>query len=78
MTTDFKKDKLKKRFIIGSICMAALFMTFGSHGSLSPLDIGFYTSLGAALLWYFLSYNGYLLVLRKSKNLCPARDGERR
>lgn len=67
MTTDFQKDKLKKRFIIGSVYMAALFMAFGSHGSFSPLDIGFYTSLGAAVLWYFLSYYGYLMVLRKRK-----------
>lgn len=68
MTTDFQKDKLKKSFLIGSIFMAALFMTFGSHGSFSPLDIGFYMSIGAALLWYVLSYYGGLFVLRKRKN----------
>lgn len=67
MTIDFQKNKLKKRLIIGSVGMAALFMAFGSHGSFSPLDIGFYTSLGAAVLWYFLSYYGYLMVLRKRK-----------
>lgn len=68
MTTNFQKDKLKKRFLIGSVCMAALLMAFGSHGSFSPLDIGFYTSIGAAVGWYFFGYYGYLLVLRKSKN----------
>lgn len=68
MTNDSHKDKLKKRFIIGSIFMASLFMAFGSHGSFSSMDIGFYTSLGAAVGWYFLSYYGYLVVLRKRKN----------
>ena len=68
MATDSQKDKLKKRFLIGSVGMAILFMAFGSHGSFSPLDVGFYTSLGAAVGWYFLSYYGYLLVLRKRKN----------
>nr|MBI1228515.1 hypothetical protein [Cytophagales bacterium] len=68
MTTNSKKDKLKKRFLIGSFFMAALFMAFGSHGSFSPLDIGFYTSIGAAVGWYFLSYYWYLFVLRKRKS----------
>jgi len=68
LTIDFEKDKLKKRLIIGSVCMAALFMAFGSHDSFSPLDIGFYMSIGAAVLWFFLSYYGYLKVLRKRKN----------
>jgi hypothetical protein len=68
MTTNFQKHKLKKRFFIGSVCMAALLMAFGSHGSFSPWDIGFYMSIGAAVLWFFLSYYGYLFVLRKRKN----------
>lgn len=59
--------KTKKRFIIGSIGMAVLFMTFGSYGSFSPLEVGFYTSIGAAVLWYYLSYYVFKWLFDKGK-----------
>ena len=68
MATDSQKDKLKKRFLIGSVGMAILFMAFGSHGSFSPLDVGFYMSIVAAVGWYFLCYYGYLVGFQKRKN----------
>jgi hypothetical protein len=30
-------------------------MLFGSHGSFDPTEIGFYTSIGAGIVWYILS-----------------------
>ncbi|AKP53734.1 hypothetical protein CA2015_4391 [Cyclobacterium amurskyense] len=51
--------KLKKRFIISSMGMAILLMTFGSFGSFYPFDVGFYTSIGAAIVWFYLSYYGF-------------------
>ncbi|MBD3630574.1 hypothetical protein G9Q97_08735 [Cyclobacterium sp. GBPx2] len=59
--------KTKKRFIIGSIGMAIIFMAFGSYGSFSPLEVGFYTSIGAAVLWYYLSYYVFKWLLDKGK-----------
>jgi|GEM_PF-2929616 len=45
--------------------MAILFMAFGSYGSFNPFEIGFYTSIGAAILWFYLSYYGFgILKLR--------------
>ncbi len=67
MNTEFKNEKLKKRFIIGSLGIAILFMAFGSYGSFNPLDIGFYTSIGAAVLWYYLSYYGFILTMSKRR-----------
>lgn len=65
MNKNLQNEKLKKRFIIGSIGMAVLFMTFGSYGSFNPLKIGFYTSIGAAILWFYLSYYGFKWLLGK-------------
>ena len=59
MNNNIKTGKLKYRFIIGSIAMAILFMTFGSYGSFNPFEIGFYTSISAAILWFYLSYYGF-------------------
>ncbi|MDO6438619.1 hypothetical protein Q4534_14445 [Cyclobacterium sp. 1_MG-2023] len=67
MDNNFKIEKLKKRFIIGSFCMAILFMAFGSFGSFNPLEIGFYTSIGAAIFWFYLSYYGFKWLLGRSK-----------
>tara|TARA_R110001592_G_scaffold338552_1_gene625783 strand:- start:147749 stop:147889 length:141 start_codon:yes stop_codon:yes gene_type:complete len=39
--------------------MAILLMTFGSYGSFNPLDVGFYTSIGASTVWFFLSYYSF-------------------
>ena len=49
---DIQKEKLKKRFIIGSVGIAILFIAFGAYGSFNPLEVNFYTSIGAAVLWF--------------------------
>lgn len=67
MNNNFKIEKIKKRFIIGSFWMAILFMAFGSFGSFNPLEIGFYTSIGAAIFWFFLSYCGFKWLFGRSK-----------
>lgn len=51
--------KLKKRFAIASVGMLFLYMTFGSYGSFNPLDVGFYTSIGMGIVWFYLSYYGF-------------------
>jgi len=58
------KSKTKIALIISSILFALAFMTFGSYGSFNPSEIGFYTSIGAGVVWFLLMY----LVLRKSIN----------
>lgn len=67
MNTEFKNEKLKNRFIIGSFGIAILFMAFWSFGSFNPLDVGFYTSIGAAVLWYYFSYYGFMLTMSKRR-----------
>lgn len=46
--------------------MAILFMAFGSYGSFNPFEIGFYTSIGAAILWFYLSYYGFKWLMGRS------------
>ena len=67
MNINFKIEKIKKRFIIGSFWMAILFMAFGSFGSFNPFEIGFYTSIGAAIFWFYLSYYGFKWLLGRIK-----------
>ena len=55
--------KLKKRFIIASMGMAILLMTFGSFGSFYPFDVGFYTSIG--IVWFYFSFYGFKWFLAK-------------
>ncbi|WP_114752511.1 hypothetical protein [Pleomorphovibrio marinus] len=62
-----RKRRTKGRFILGGLCFAVLLMTFGSYGSFNPLEVGFYTSLGAGALWFFLSYHGFKWLRRKSE-----------
>ena len=60
------KQQLKTRtiaaLIIGSILFTLSLMTFGSHGSFNPTEIGFYTSIGAGLLWFI----GMYFILKKT------------
>ena len=54
--------KLKKRFAIASVGILFFYMTFGSYGSygsFNPLDVGFYTSIGMGIVWFYLSYYGF-------------------
>jgi hypothetical protein len=57
--------KLKKRFIIASMGMAILLMTFGSFGSFYPFDVGFYTSIGMGIVWFYFSFYGFKWFLAK-------------
>ncbi|WP_375586307.1 hypothetical protein [Cyclobacterium xiamenense] len=68
MSICFKKEKLKNRFIIGSVAMALLFMAFGSYGSFNPFEIGFYTSIGAGIGWFYVSYYGFNWLLGRNKS----------
>ncbi len=43
--------------------MALLFMAFGSYGSFNPFEIGFYTSIGAGIGWFYISYYGFKWLL---------------
>lgn len=47
--------------------MALLLMAFGSYGSFSPFEIGFYTSIGAAIAWFYISYFVFRWLLGKNK-----------
>ncbi|SEJ60453.1 hypothetical protein SAMN05192553_1061 [Cyclobacterium xiamenense] len=67
MNNTLKNGKLRNRFIIGSIGMALLLMVFGSYGSFNPFEIGFYTSVGAAIAWFYLSYYGFKWLLGRNK-----------
>lgn len=46
----------KLLLIFGGIMVTLAFMIFGPHGSLDPSEIGFYTSIGAGILWYSATY----------------------
>ena len=40
----------------GAILVTLALMIFGPYGSLNPAETGFYTSLGAGLLWFIITY----------------------
>ena len=42
--------------IIGAIALTLGLMEFSHYGSFNPKEIGFYTSIGAGILWYISSY----------------------
>ena len=42
--------------IAGAILVSLALMIFGPYGSLDPAETGFYTSLGAGLLWFIITY----------------------
>ncbi len=48
--------------------MALLFMAFGSYGSFNQFEIGFYTSIGAAIAWFYISYYGFKWLLGRNKS----------
>ncbi|EON75085.1 hypothetical protein ADIS_4256 [Lunatimonas lonarensis] len=58
-------DRFKKRLAIGSFFFILIMMAFGSHGSFNPKEIGFYTSIGAGFLSYFLTYYGFKAIKTK-------------
>jgi hypothetical protein len=45
--------------------MAILLMTFGSFGSFYPFDVGFYTSIGMGIVWFYFSFYGFKWFLAK-------------
>ncbi|MCC5931294.1 MAG: hypothetical protein JJU28_18745 [Cyclobacteriaceae bacterium] len=58
-------SKLKKTFIISSIGFTATLMAFGPHGSFNPKEVGFYTAIMAGVMFYFISYHGFVYVLKR-------------
>ncbi|MCC5931295.1 MAG: hypothetical protein JJU28_18750 [Cyclobacteriaceae bacterium] len=58
----------KKRSIVASIGFILLLMAFGSHGSFNPKEVGFYTAIMAGVMFYFISYHGFMYVLKRQKN----------
>jgi hypothetical protein len=60
-------DRFKKRLAIGSFFFILIMMAFGSHGSFNPTEVGFYTSIAAGFLSYFLTYYGFRAIIMKGK-----------
>jgi hypothetical protein len=58
-------DKLKKRFIISSVAWTLLMMWLGPYGSFNPSEVGFYTSIMAGFMLYFLTYYPFKYLLKK-------------
>jgi len=50
------KAKTNLILILGAIAMTLGLMQFSSHGSFNPEKLGFYTSIGAGVVWYVSSY----------------------
>ena len=48
--------KLLIRTTIASLIFTLGLMIFTRHGSINPKEIGFYTSIGAGVLWFALMY----------------------
>jgi O-antigen/teichoic acid export membrane protein len=61
--------KTKLILVIASVMFTLSLMIFGPHGSLNPTDIGFYTSIGAGVLWFLAMYFSFkkLIKLRSDK-----------
>jgi hypothetical protein len=54
--------------IIATIGFTLGMMKFTRHGSFNPSDIGFYTSIGAGILWFSAMYFIFRkLIARKSE-----------
>lgn len=68
MNNTLNNGKLKNRYIVGSVGMALLFMAFGSFGSFNPFEIVFYTSIGAGIGWFYVSYYGFNWLLGRNKS----------
>ncbi|EON75082.1 hypothetical protein ADIS_4253 [Lunatimonas lonarensis] len=47
-------DWNKTILLIGSLIFTLVLMSIGSNGSFNPKEIGFYSSLAAGILHYFL------------------------
>jgi len=45
----------KKRLAIGAVGFSLMLMAFGPHGSFKPTEVGFYTAIGAGIMFYFLT-----------------------
>ena len=43
----------------GGILVSLALMIFGPYGSMNPSESGFYTSIGAGILWFIISYYAF-------------------
>ncbi len=50
---------------IGSLMFTICLMIFGPYGSLNPTDIGFYTSIGAGVLWFLAMYFSFMKLIKQ-------------
>lgn len=50
---------------IASIIFTLGMMKFTRHGSFNPSDVGFYTSIGAGILWFFAMYFIFKNMIRR-------------
>jgi len=57
--------------IIATIGFTLGIMKFSRHGSFNPSDIGFYTSIGAGILWFLAMY----FIFRKLAARKSDKDG---
>jgi hypothetical protein len=60
-------ERVKKRLAIVTFFFILTMMAFASHGSFNPTEIGFYTSIGAGFLFYFLTFYGLRAIIMKGK-----------
>lgn len=58
-------DRFRKRLKLVSFVFVLVLMTFGSHGSFNPAEVGFYTSIGAGILFHFLTLYGFRALIEK-------------
>lgn len=65
------KAKTKFVLVIGAVALSLGLMQFSHNGSFNPSQIGFYTSIGAGIVWYIASYyifNRFLIGKSKKEN----------
>lgn len=54
--------------VIASVMFTISLMIFGPYGSVNPSDIGFYTSIGAGVLWFLAMYFSFKKFIKRRSN----------